>query len=259
MAKEIVENGRERVLRRLRADGSASVRDLAREMGVSTVTVHRYLAKLESEGVIARQRGGARLRSGAAIDLDFDHRMASNAGRKAAIARRAMECVPATGSVFIDSSTTGLFAAWEIERRVSSNLTIVTNSPAILRNFSSPSLRVIAAPGELDLPLRAILGPWTVEFLETLNLQTALISGVGITLESGLMTTSRQLADLLQQVMRRSDKVYILVDSSKFGRSALLTIVEPWTVAGVITDAALDPQQADAYRARGVNLIIADD
>ena len=50
----------------------------------------------------------------------------------------------------------------------------------------------------------------------------------------------------------------MLIDSSKFGRSALLNIVEPWAVAGVITDSQLSPAEAKAYRARGVNLIIAD-
>jgi DeoR/GlpR family transcriptional regulator of sugar metabolism len=259
MARDLAEDGRERILRRLRTEGSASVRDLARDLGVSPVTVHRYLARLESDGLITRQRGGARLHTGAAIDLDFEHRLAAHADRKAAIARRAMELVPTTGSVFIDASTTCLFAAREIERRVNGNLTIVTTSPAILRTFSSASVRVIAAPGELDPTLRAILGPWAVEFLEDLNLQTALISGVGITLEAGLTTTHRQLADLLRQVVRRSDRVYILIDSSKFGRTALLNIVEPSSVAGVISDAALDPAEAEAYRARGVNLIVAEE
>jgi hypothetical protein len=38
----------------------------------------------------------------------------------------------------------------------------------------------------------------------------------------------------------------------------LLSIVEPWAVAGVITDSGLGAAEARAYRAKGVNLIIAD-
>jgi len=117
---------------------------------------------------------------------------------------------------------------------------------------------VVATPGELDTTLRAILGPWTIEFLEKLNLETALISGVGISLESGLMTSHRQLADLLQHVVRHCHQVYVLIDSSKFGRTALLNIVERWAVAGVITDSGLSAAEAKAYRAKGVNLIVAD-
>ncbi|HWE61724.1 MAG TPA: DeoR family transcriptional regulator, partial [Chloroflexota bacterium] len=90
------------------------------------------------------------------------------------------------------------------------------------------------------------------------NLDVALISGVGITLEDGLTTSHRQLADLLKQVVLRSKQVYILIDSSKFGRTALLHIVEPWAVAGVITDAEIDPVLAAEYRDRGVNLLLAE-
>lgn len=257
MAREATDEGRERILHRLRANGSASVRELAGELGVSPVTVHRYLARLESEGLIARPRGGARLLSGAAIDLDFEHRLGAHAEQKAAIAQRALDVVPLSGAVFVDASTTCLFAARELERRGGGNLTLVTTSPAVLRSFSSSSVRVIAAPGELDPVLRAIVGPWTVEFLDGLNLDVALISGVGITLEDGLTTSHRQLADLLKQVVRRSKEVYILIDSAKFGRTALLHIVHPWQVAGVITDAGLDPVLVAAYRERGVHLTLA--
>jgi DeoR/GlpR family transcriptional regulator of sugar metabolism len=224
---------------------------------VSSVTIHRYLARLESEGLIARPRGGARLLQAAAIDLDFEHRLAAQASKKLAIARRALDFVPTNGSVFVDASTTCLFAVREIERRVGGTLTIITPSPAVLRTFNRASIRVIATPGELDPTLRAVLGPWTIEFLEGLNLELALISGAGISLESGLMTSHRQLADMLRYVVHRSQKVYVLIDSTKFGRTALLSIVEPWAVDGVITDSQLDPQEVAAYRARGVNLILA--
>ena len=259
VAKEAPEDGRERILQRLRLSGSATVRELAEELGVSSVTVHRHLARLEGEGLIARPRGSARLLSSAALDLDFDHRLAAHADRKQAIGRKVLEVIPQSGAIFVDASTTCLFAAREIERRASGNLTIVTTSPAVLRGFAATGIRVVAAPGELDLTLRAILGPWTLEFLAGLNIQTALISGVGLTLEAGLTTTHRGLADLLRQVARRSHQAYILIDSSKFGRTALLPIVDPWEVDGVITDAAIDPAVAEAYRARGVKLIIAED
>jgi DeoR/GlpR family transcriptional regulator of sugar metabolism len=259
VARDAGEEGRERILQRLRANGSASVRALAEELGVSPVTVHRHLARLESEGLIARPRGGARLLTGAAIELDFERRLAAHAEQKAAIARRAMDLVPVSGAVFVDASTTCLFAARELERRGGGNLTLVTTSPAVLRTFNSSAIRVVAAPGELDPVLRAILGPWTVEFLDGLNLDVALISGVGISLEDGLTTSHRQLADLLKQVVRRSKEVYILIDSSKFGRTALLHIVQPWAVAGVITDTDVDPALVAAYRDRGVHLTLAGD
>ena len=58
---------RESVLAELRARGTLRVADIARALGVSTVTVRRDVAQLAEEGAIERVHGGIRLprRSGA--------------------------------------------------------------------------------------------------------------------------------------------------------------------------------------------------
>ncbi len=50
---------RQRILRLLEEQGWASVRELARRLGVSRMTVHRDLRRLEEEGRVQRVRGGA--------------------------------------------------------------------------------------------------------------------------------------------------------------------------------------------------------
>ena len=88
--------------------------------------------------------------------------------------------------------------------------------------FASRTVRVIALPGELDQLARVVGGPWTVEFLATIHVQAAFISGIGITLEAGLTSQRRAIGDVLKEVVARSPQTYILVDSTKFGRTALL-------------------------------------
>ncbi|MFC9325528.1 substrate-binding domain-containing protein [Kitasatospora sp. NPDC057015] len=55
------EQRRESVLSELRAHGTLRVADIARALGVSTVTVRRDVAQLAAEGVIERVHGGIRL------------------------------------------------------------------------------------------------------------------------------------------------------------------------------------------------------
>lgn len=57
---------RESVLAELRARGTLRVADVARALGVSTVTVRRDVAQLADEGAIERVHGGIRLPRGAA-------------------------------------------------------------------------------------------------------------------------------------------------------------------------------------------------
>jgi DeoR family fructose operon transcriptional repressor len=51
---------RARILERIERDGGASVRELARAYGVSSITVHRDLERLAADGLIERVHGGAR-------------------------------------------------------------------------------------------------------------------------------------------------------------------------------------------------------
>ncbi len=116
---------------------------------------------------------------------------------------------------------------------------------------------MIALPGELDQVARVIGGPWTVEFLASLNVQAAFISGIGLTLEAGLTSQRRAIGDVLKEVVARSPETYMLVDSSKFGRTALLHIAWPWQATAVITDEGLAPEVVESYAARGVALVVA--
>lgn len=249
---------RHRILNRLRASGRATVHELAIELGVSPVTVHRYLAGLEREGVIARPRGAAQLLNSGAATSAYEDRATRNIAAKEVIARRALAFMPHSGgAIFVDASSTCLFLAREIARSVSTELTIVTTSPALLHEFASRTIRVIALPGELDQLARVIGGAWTVEFLANLHVQAAFISGIGLTLEAGLTTQRRAIRDVLKEVVARCPLTYMLVDSSKLGRTALLHIAWPWQAAALITDAGIPCDVVAAYQTKGVNLVVA--
>ena len=112
-------------------------------------------------------------------------------------------------------------------------------------------------PGEVDQTLRMIGGRWAVEFLAGLNIETAFVSAGGVTLEQGLTTTRRSLADTLHAAMASSKRTVALIDSTKFGLSALLSIARLEDLDAVIVDDGLPRETVDAYEAAGVRLIVA--
>ena len=66
------------MLERIRREGGVTVTELARDHGVSAVTVHRDLAELASEGLVERIHGGARAIDGNGaqrIETDWDKRL----------------------------------------------------------------------------------------------------------------------------------------------------------------------------------------
>jgi DeoR/GlpR family transcriptional regulator of sugar metabolism len=253
---------RARILEKIQRDGGASVSDLARDYGVSTITVHRDLERLAREGLIERVHGGARpSRAGpmqVEVSTDWAKRLQQAAVEKEAIAARAAGFVEDGSTIFVDSSTTCLALARHLERHPPRALTLVTNSPAIALELHAQSIHVVVTPGEVDQTLRMIGGRWAAEFLAGLNMETAFVSAGGITLEHGLTTTRRTLADTLRAAAVSSAKTIGLIDSSKFGLSALLSIARAEDLDALVVDDGLPPATIEAYEAAGVNLVLAE-
>ena len=250
---------RARILERIQRDGGASVGELARDYGVSPITVHRDLDRLAQDGLVRRVRGGARPAAALPhIETDWAIRLRQATAAKEAIAARAAGFVEDGSTVFVDSSTTCLALARHLGRRPPRALTLVTNSPAIALQLHAESIHVVVTPGEVDQTLRMIGGRWASEFLGGLNLETAFVSGAGITLEHGLTTTRRGLADTLHTAQAVASRTIALVDSSKFGRSFLLSIARAEDLDALVVDDGLDPETLASYAAAGVNVVVAE-
>jgi DeoR/GlpR family transcriptional regulator of sugar metabolism len=133
-------------------------------------------------------------------------------------------------------------------------LTLVTSSPAIAYEMQAEPVHVVVTPGELDQHMRMIAGRWTVEFVSQLNFDLAFVSAAGLTLEEGLTTARRPLADVVRAARANAKRTVALIDASKFGRASLLTIMGARDPDLIITDSALPAAVASAYEAAGVNL-----
>jgi DeoR/GlpR family transcriptional regulator of sugar metabolism len=248
------------MLDRIQREGGVSVAELARAFEVSAITVHRDLEQLASEGLVERVHGGARALAPAAalaapaIATAWSQRVEQAAGAKDAIAERAAELVTPGSTVFLDASSSTLCLARRLMEDPPNELTLVTSSPAIAYEMQAEPVHVVVAPGELDQHMKMIAGRWTVEFVSQLNFDTAFISAAGLTLDEGLTTARRPLADVVNAARAAAKRTVALIDASKFGRASLLTIMGASDPDLIITDPALPADIANAYDAAGVHL-----
>jgi len=159
---------RAQILEQIQRDGGVSIADLARAHGVSPVTVHRDLEQLASEGLVERIHGGARTLTGTDARRPataWTQRVSQAGGAKTAIAAHAARLVANGSTIFLDASSSALALARRLAEQPPNELTLVTNSPAIVHEIASEPIHVIACPGELDQHMRMLAGRWTVEFL----------------------------------------------------------------------------------------------
>lgn len=251
---------RAQILARIRSAGGAAVSDLAREHGVSPITVYRDLERLAGAGLVERVHGGARAVGADAptIETDWSKRLAQARSAKEKIAAHAAGWVEDGSTIFVDSSTTSLALARRLERTALKGLTLVTNSPAIALGLHADAVHVIVTPGEVDQNLRMIGGRWAAEFLAQLNFDIAFVSAAGLSLDKGLTTTRRALADTLNAALAVSARTVGLIDSSKFGRSSLLSIVPAQELDAIVVDRGLPRETFEEYANAGVSLVRAD-
>jgi DeoR family fructose operon transcriptional repressor len=254
---------RAKILERLRRDGGVSVAVLAQELSVSAITVSRDLEKLAQEGLVERVYGGARLvganggsQTGSTIPTAWVQRVEQGSMAKKVIAERAVRYVESGTTIFLDASSSALALARQLMITPRNEVTLVTTSPAIAYEFQAEEVHVVLAPGELDQHMRMITGRWTIEFLSQLNFAVAFVSCAGLTLEKGLTTARRPLADVVNAGRANAERTVGLIDSSKFGRASLLSIAPAQDLDVIVTE-DLPPEVAEEYGAAGVRLDIA--
>ncbi len=253
---------RAQMLQRIKRDGGVSVADLVRDHAVSAVTVHRDLEELARDGLVERVHGGARsltvTPAAPAISTAWTQRAETAEVAKAAIAAHAARYVGHGATVFLDASSSALALARRLVDDPPSELTLVTNSPAIAYEIQADAIHVVVAPGELDQHMRMLAGRWTVEFLSELNFAVAFFSAAGIGLDQGLTTSRRPLADVINAARAGAECSVGLIDATKFGVSSLLSIARAQELDAIVTDAELPVDVAEEYRAAGVRLEIAN-
>jgi DeoR/GlpR family transcriptional regulator of sugar metabolism len=251
---------RAQILDRINREGGLTVAEAAREHAVSNMTAHRDLEQLAREGLVERVRGGARalLERQMPHPTAWTHRVGQAAAAKAAIAAQAADMVTGGSTIFLDASSTALALARRLQDNPPFEVTLVTNSPAIAYEMLAEPLHVVVCPGELDQYTRTITGRWTVDFLRGLNFDMAFVSAAGLTLDAGLTTSRRPLADVVNAARRSAKQTIGLIDSGKFGRASLVSIARAHDLDLIITDAGLDPVVREDFQRAGVPLGTGD-
>jgi DeoR/GlpR family transcriptional regulator of sugar metabolism len=117
------------ILERLRSHGRVVSAELAQTFRVSEDAVRRDLRELAAQGLCKRVYGGALPLSAAATPLK--QRRHEHAGRKAALARKAVTLVRQDQVLLIDAGSTNAAIAAALPENF--GLTVVTNAPDVAR------------------------------------------------------------------------------------------------------------------------------
>lgn len=244
----------ELIVRYLQTQGESSIQELIKLLGVSRETVRRDLQALEEQGIIKKIHGGAVL-SRVSEEPSYSIRTISHAREKMRIGQAAFELIEDGDTLFIDSGTTTLQFANLLQPH--QHLTIFTNSLTIATSLAERGLPVYVLGGLLRPGEMSLSGAMAQAAAETIHIDKAFIGVGGITPQHGMTDFHLEDVALRRTMIRHAVKAYILADSSKFGVTALASLVPIHEIHAVISDSDLDKTTLQALEARGLHILLA--
>lgn len=235
----------------LRQSRRCSTRELSDLFGVSEVTIRQDLTLLEEEGFIERVHGGAVLTPRLQSEETRDQREVLCLEEKQRIARAAAAYVQSGDTILLDSSTTAFqMTPFLAEKR---DITVVTNQFHIARVLSGvPTVTVTMIGGTLRRETWSMIGPLAEHAASRVTAKLGFFGSAGVTLTRGLTDADPREVSIKRVMAAAAERIFVLVDSSKFGRSALLQTIPLNRVSQLITTAGAPAEMIDALTAREI-------
>jgi DeoR/GlpR family transcriptional regulator of sugar metabolism len=250
---QFVEERRNQILDRLEQYGRVSVNALSEEMNVSTVTIRQDLRALEQAGLLKRTYGGAirRTETQTIPELSFHIRQGQNVREKEVIGAAAAALVHSGDCIALDASTTA--AALVPFLKQIGELTVVTNSLYIAQSFlDSPQIVVLMPGGKLRRDAISLVG--RPELLPNINLHIGFFGSVGLSEIGGVTDVDPDEVLIKQAMSQRCVNSVVIADSSKWGRLAPYTVIEPHHITHIMTTERAPGALVEHFRKIGVQV-----
>lgn len=238
----------------IQAEQRVSVSELSKQFGVTEETIRRDLEKLEKKGVVIRTHGGAVLSTdNSEARVDYRFRAQTNVQEKQAIAQLAVQTLPNHRLVLgADSSSTVMETLRMLGTR--DNLLLMTYSANILWELADSSIDLIAAGGLLNRKSYSFQGLITRNTIRNYNMDIVLISCKGLRAD-GLFDSDDEEAEIKRLMVSKCHKVILLVDHTKFDRSAFAKVLDLNQINTVITDQKPSDWWIDCFSTMNIELL----
>ncbi|MEO8282190.1 MAG: DeoR/GlpR family DNA-binding transcription regulator [Pseudarthrobacter sp.] len=250
--------------------GRVSVTVLAERFRITTETIRRDLATLETAGTVRRVHGGAVAADRfSTSEESINERTIQRPDQKLRIAQAALALIPQvkSGSILLDAGSTTEALAELLSRRTAEvspssaavpELVVITHAvPIAARLASAPGIALQLLGGRVRGLTQAAVGQATVESAQRLRPDIAFIGTNGIHASFGLSTPDPEEAAVKAAFVQSARRIVVLADSSKLDAETLVQFASLKDLDTLITDSEPGPELRAALTEAGVDVVIA--
>ncbi len=242
----------------LQQHGVGRITELADNLGVSTMTIRRDLAKLEAQGQVRRIFGGAVLERPLVTEPSLEVRGPLREQEKMLIGAAAAQLIREGDKVILDAGSSTLCLAKHLHGR--RGITLVTHSlPLMWELADDTGISLVALGGEINHEQKYFHGPLAEYALRQMRIDKVFLGINGVQAEHGLGEITFADIPLKRLFMGISREIIVLADSSKIGQASFFRLCPVSEVHRIVTDARADRQEIARLERAGVQVIVAGD
>lgn len=209
-------------------------------LGVSESTARRLFLNLEQSGLCVRGHGCLRLLDNDLVSI-YTYETADNQGvaQKELIAQKAVQLIENGDVIYLDNGTTlarfSSCIADALRSGALRDLTVFTNS-LINLNILKDCAKVHVIGGEYRDNRKDFCGMIAENAIRSVCYSKCFIGTDGYSRASGFTATDFQTARLAQAAIANSAQRYILADSEKFRKTAMVCFAADRDISAIVTD-----------------------
>lgn len=251
--RNAISNRHRQILSLIKANGFATVEEMAKTFNVTPQTIRRDINMLDENGHVARYHGGAGL-SASTENVDYRHRKEIYLDEKRKIAQLAASIIEDKTSLFINIGTTTEYVAEELVTH-GKKLRVITNNLNVATIMSKKQdFEVIVAGGIVRSRDCGVTGEAAVKFIRQFKVDVGIIGISGIDSDGTLLDFDFREVYVARAIIENSRKVFLVADHSKFGRNAMVKLGHIKEIDTLITDQMPSEQLIEVLQNNDVNL-----
>ena len=253
----LAQQRRTKILELLQEEGSARVSALSKLFEVSEPTIRQDLERLESDGYISREHGGAYLKTIPEQVRSLTLHHTENMDKKIRIGKKAASFIESGDFIVLDAGTTATEIAKNLENK--KDLKIITTSLNIALLLGAHyEFDVMVTGGDFKAPTLSLTGEKAADFFDQIYVNKLFLAIGGLSLETGITYPGFNDLKVKQAMIDSASEVYLVADSTKIGKTSFAALGPVELVQYLITDGDIDPKTKQQLENRGIKVIIAE-
>ena len=246
----------EKISEILKTEGNGSTKYLAAILQISEATIRRDLTELEGSGQfpVKRVHGGAIYsleKSG--LEPMFNIKLSQLMEEKKKVAKLAANLVEDGDTIILDSGTTAYYLASELVKK--KGLKIVTTDIKIAEKLGRhPTIQTIIIGGEVRPGYFSIGGELAIRYLSGFRGDKGFLSTDGWDL-NGTYNASMFEVGIKRSIIQSSVKTFLVADSSKYGKIALIKVADIEEFKAIIVDKPLPKDVLKSLEEKKIKIV----